>query len=155
MSPFRTVEAEQFWRYIAASLDGLVELATGLPEAVARWRPPGVEGANSILVLARHMLANAEVNLCHTLGGEPLHYDREGAFDEDTSQAEIAANWAVLRSRFEGVLRELPPERLDGLVPHHWRGDIPGREVLIIVARHAAEHLAHASLTRDLAAAGS
>ena len=34
---------------------------------------------------------------------------------------------------------------------HHWRGEISGREVLIVVARHTAEHLGHAELTRDMA----
>ena len=33
---------------------------------------------------------------------------------------------------------------------HPRRGLLTGREILIVVARHAAEHLAHAELTRDL-----
>ena len=59
--------------------------------------------------------------------------------------------WRELKPRFERVLQRLPQERIDGLRPHHWRGELPGREVLIIVARHTAEHLAHAELTRDMA----
>jgi hypothetical protein len=33
---------------------------------------------------------------------------------------------------------------------HPRRGAISGREILIVVARHAAEHLGQAELTRDL-----
>jgi hypothetical protein len=40
---------------------------------------------------------------------------------------------------------------------HPRRGPLSGREILIVVARHAAEHLGQAELTRDLmkAATGS
>jgi hypothetical protein len=33
------------------------------------------------------------------------------------------------------------------------RGEVTGREVLMLMARHAAEHVGHAELTRDLAVA--
>ena len=36
---------------------------------------------------------------------------------------------------------------------HPRRGVLTGREVLLIVARHATEHLGRAELTRDLAKA--
>jgi hypothetical protein len=97
------------------------------------------------------MLANVEVNVCWSLGGGDVAYDREAAFGDDIARADVLAKWADLRPKLERVLQALPQERIDGNVPHHWRGDLPGREVLIIVARHTAEHLAHAELTRDLA----
>ena len=117
---------------------------------MVRWLPPA-ESPNSILVLARHMLANVEVNISGSLGGDEVSYDREGAFGDDVTREEVLASWAELRPRLETTMRELRPERISGLVKHHWRGEIPGREVLIVVARHTAEHLAHAELTRDMA----
>lgn len=143
-------EAEQFWRYIESSLGHLFEIVGEQPEEVIRWRPPAND-ANSIIVLGRHMLANAAVNILQTLGGLDYDYDREANFGEDISREEVLAKWADYRARFEQVMRALRAERIDGPVPHHWRGDIPGREVLIVVARHTAEHLAHAQLTADLA----
>lgn len=44
---------------------------------------------------------------------------------------------------------------LNETVEHGWRGPIARREVLIVVARHAAEHLGQAELTRDLALASN
>jgi hypothetical protein len=144
-------EAEQFWRYIKSSLSDLLDLVAGQDDEVIRWRPPAHD-ANSIIILARHTLANAGVNILHTLGGLEYNYDREANFGEHISRDEVLATWTPLCERLDAVMRTLPQERIDEPVPHHWRGEIPGREVLIIVARHTAEHLAHARLTADLAA---
>ena len=147
---FQSNEAAQFWRYIDASLGRLMEMVAEEPEDVLRWLAPA-PNPNPILVLGRHMLANVEVNICWTLGRMDVAYDREAAFGDDITREEVLDLWAELHPRFEQVLRELPQERIDGPVPHHWRGELPGREVLIIVARHTVEHLAHAELTRDMA----
>ncbi len=42
---------------------------------------------------------------------------------------------------------------LEREVTHPRRGALTGRDVLIVVARHAVEHLGQAELTRDLARA--
>lgn len=147
---FLAPEAEQFCRYIESTLARLMELVAREPDEVIRWLPPAPH-PNSILVLGRHMLANVEVNICGTLGGQDVAYDREAAFGSDINREDVLALWAELRGKFEQALRTLPRERLDGPVKHHWRGELPGREVLIVVARHTAEHLAHAELTRDMA----
>jgi hypothetical protein len=149
-SEFVSGEASQFWRYIESTLDRLFELVAAEREDVLHWLPPA-ENPNSILVLARHMLANVEVNIRGTLGDEPVAYDREAAFAEDITKADVLARWSELRPLFQQTMRALPDDRISGLVTHHWRGEIPGREVLIVVARHTAEHLAHAELTRDMA----
>ena len=149
-SEFASDEAGQFWRYIESTLDRLFELVAAEPEDVLRWLPPA-ESANSILVLARHMLANVEVNILGTLGGELVEYDREAAFGDDITKADVLAHWSELRPHLQQTMADLPADRISGLVKHHWRGEIPGREVLMVVARHSAEHLAHAELTRDMA----
>jgi hypothetical protein len=147
---FVSEEAGQFWTYIESTLDRLFEIVAAEPEDVLRWLPPA-ENPNSILVLARHMLANVEVNVRGTLGDEPVEYDREAAFGSDITKADVLAQWSELRPQLQSTMRELLQHRISGLVKHHWRGETPGREVLIVVARHTAEHLAHAELTRDMA----
>ncbi len=59
--------------------------------------------------------------------------------------------WKPPASKANGLgVLAVPPEAL--LAPHHHprRGWSTGREILLIVARHAAEHLGQAELTRDL-----
>jgi hypothetical protein len=48
------------------------------------------------------------------------------------------------------ALENAPEAWLDQHYTHPRRGDMTGREILIKTVRHAAEHLGHAELTRDL-----
>ncbi len=148
-SGFASEEAAQFWRYIAGSLDRLMALVAEQPDTVLHFRPPAPE-ANSILGLARHTLANARDNILGVMGGEPGSRDRQVEFD-DTEPAALLALWGDLRAEMEEALMALREGMLDERVEHGWRGSITRREVLIVVARHAAEHLGQAELTRDLA----
>lgn len=73
-----------------------------------------------------------------------------------TSTAKRCSNsGARLRLELEGVLKAMTAALLNETVEHGWRGPIARREVLIVVARHAAEHLGQAELTRDLALASN
>lgn len=137
------------WPYIERSLDRLVALALELTEAERLARPP-VDGANSIATLVGHTLANAEENLLGTLGGMDVAYDRQADFDAPTSDAAmIEARWTDQRGRMRSVVAGLDDAMLLAPRPHPRRGEVTGLEVLLVVARHAAEHLAHAELTRD------
>lgn len=139
-----------FWRYIASSLDRLIGCLDGLDAAQVAWFPPA-PGANSLAVLVAHMLGNAEENLLGTLGGQSIARDRDAEFRvRGASAAELAAAWVALRPRLEAALAALPDGALDRDYAHPRRGTIGGREILIVVARHAAEHLGQAELTRDL-----
>jgi hypothetical protein len=149
MVTFSDAEAEQFWHYISGSLGRLVALIEQEPDEVIRYRPP-IPEANSILGLAHHTLANAADNLLGVLQGMPTDRDRETEF-EDMERQGLLEMWGVLRAELESTLAELPAGALDRIVKHGWRGEIAAREVLIIVARHAAEHLGQAEITRDLA----
>lgn len=139
-----------FWRFIASSLDRLVACLTDLPEEALNWRPPAPE-ANSLYALAMHTLGNAEENLLETLGGQPVDRDRAREFAvRGVSSTAIADRWALLREEIRAQLAMLPAGALDTIYQHPRRGPVTGRELLIIVARHAAEHLGQAELTRDL-----
>jgi len=59
--------------------------------------------------------------------------------------------WPGLRAELEEGLSALPTSDLARAVEHPRRDPLSGREILIVVARHVAEHLGQAELTRDLA----
>ena len=144
-------ELALYWRKIAGSLDRLLATLDGLDEEQLNWRPPA-PNANSLYALATHTLGNAEENLLGVLAGQPVERDREGEFRASgNSTAELRQRWAALRARIREALANLPPGALDRAdYQHPRRGAISGRKVLLIVARHAAEHAGQAELTRDL-----
>lgn len=145
-----SAEAAAFRRYIMSSLDRLVQLAVDVAEPGTHWRPPA-PNTNSIAVLVVHTLGNAEENILETLCGQTIGRNREAEFeDRSISAQQLQDQWFSLRSRLEAALLQLPASELDREHPHPRRGPLPGRDILIVVARHAAEHLGQAELTRDL-----
>ena len=143
-------EVAVFQRFIFSSLERLVDLASALDEAGLNWRPPA-PGTNSVYALAVHTLGNAEENILATLGGQPVNRQREDEFSgRGSSSAAIQDQWRRLRQEVTTTLSRLRSADLDRNYAHPRRGGLTGREVLLIVARHAAEHLGQAELTRDL-----
>ncbi len=143
-------EVATFWRYVESSLDRIVGCLEEFDGQQLDWRPPA-KGSNSLYVLAAHTLANAEENILGTLCGQEVERHREDEFVALGGSARmIEDRWLQLRGRIGSALAELPASVLDREVRHPRRGDITGREVLLVVARHAAEHLGQAELTRDL-----
>lgn len=147
---FASSEAAVFWRYICSSLDRLVELVTALDDAALGWRPHAITTSNSIGGLAVHTLANAEENILGVLAGHSVDRDHQHEFAAVTSSAAIRAQWFDLRRRLAAAIGSLSSVDMARLRVHPRRGSITGREVLLVVARHAAEHLGQAELTRDL-----
>lgn len=150
---FASEEVAIFWRYIRSSLDRLMGVLDGQPPEVLSWRPPA-PSTNSIFVLAHHTLANVRVNLLGTMCDQEFARDRDSEFTAmAVEHAAAGVPWPELRVEIEEALSRLAKDALDAEYVHHWRGNITGRELLIIVARHATEHLGQAELTRDLAVA--
>jgi uncharacterized damage-inducible protein DinB len=147
---FASSEAASFWRYISSTLERLVECAEAIDPEGLRWRPPA-PSTNNIAVLAEHSLNNAEENLLQTLCGQRLGIHQSAATaNASATAADIRRYWRNLRPRLEAGLSALTPPDLDRDVTHPRRGPTPGREVLIVVARHITEHLGQSELTRDL-----
>jgi hypothetical protein len=156
-----TPEAASLWRFISSSLDRLVALALEIDDEGFTWRPPA-PNTNSIAALAFHTLGNAEENILETLCGQTAGGERIGGLatidrERDSefakggrSKAELDERWRSLRPQLEQALSRLPDAELDEERRHPRRGVISGRDILIVVARHAAEHLGQAELTRDL-----
>lgn len=142
-------EVETYWGFILSSVNHILACMDGLPEEDLNWRP--LENANSLYALATHTMGNVEENLLEILGGQAVHRQREAEFAVQGSSFELLNHrWSELQGRIAAMLDQLPATELDRVHEHPRRGQVTGREVLIIVARHAAEHMGHAELTRDL-----
>jgi hypothetical protein len=143
-------EVQSFQHYIFGTIDSIVGALEGLSAEELNWRPAAPE-TNSLYAIATHVLGNAEENLIGTLCGQPhgRHYASEWPAAAPVPDA-VRARWAELRERVAASLAKLTRAELNGLRRHPRRGDITGREVLIVVARHASEHWGEVQLTRNL-----
>jgi hypothetical protein len=155
-APFRSDGVADVWTLIAGSVDRLVEVAGELEAAGGRdslhWRP-SVPDANSVLVLGHHTLENLEDNILYTIAGQQRSSDRDrerefGVSDATTDR--LVERWANARARAREALAALPEGVLAESRVHPRRGELSVLTILVVVARHASEHLAHAELTRDL-----
>ena len=145
-------EVDLYWHRIRHTVDDLVACLEGLDGDSLNWSP--LDDANSLYVLATHTMGNVRHNLLNLLCGLPITRDRDAEFvATGASAAEIEARWDELKARISDAIGELSPAELDRGRQHPHRGAITGREVLIVVAVHAAEHYGQAQLTRDLAKA--
>jgi Protein of unknown function (DUF664) len=136
--------------FIFATIDSIVGSLDGLG-AEERNRRPAAPATNGLYAIATHVLGNAEENLLGTLGGQPhgRRYAAEfsaAAVDPDTGRA----RWAELGGRVARSLATLTREDLDRARRHPRRGTTIGRDVLIVGARHTAEHWGEAQLIRSL-----
>ena len=142
--------ASTSWAYIERSLDRLVTLALEMTEE-HRARVPNYEAFNSVATLVGHTLGNAEDSLLGTLCGLEVIYDREADFEAPIVDAsKIRQRWADLRARVTEEVARLSDSDVLEMRQHPRRGDIRGLDVLLVVARHAAEHLAQAEMTRTI-----
>jgi DinB superfamily len=146
-------EGAIYARYILGSLDQLMACLAGMDASQLNWRPPA-QNANSIYALAVHTLGNAEESILYTLCDRPGTRDREQEFlAQAQSTAALLGRWQDLRAELEVAMLGLSAADLERSVSHPRRGVLSGREVLLVVARHAAEHLGQAELIRDMAQA--
>ncbi len=143
-------ETERFLDAIVSSLGRIIACLDGLSEADARWSPSAPK-ANSLLVIANHTLANAERNVLATFAGEPYDWDRDAEFlAESVTPLQLRASFANLSGRMRAALEASPAADLVSERSHPRLGAVPGREVLLQAAHHAAEHVGEAELTRAL-----
>lgn len=143
--------ATRLWPFARRSIDRLVGVAFDDLDDVGRnWRPD-VPGTNDVLTLVNHTISNAEDNLLGTVAGLDVAYDRQADFDTpETDPAAMRARWSAMCARFEAALHGLDDTRLFAEIARPRRGAVTRFDTLVVVTRHAAEHLAHEELTRDL-----
>jgi uncharacterized damage-inducible protein DinB len=142
-------ETMLFWRYISSSIEQLLATLEGLSAQEINWSP--IANANSLYVLATHTMGTTAENLLEVLCGKPVHRQREAEFAAQGNSPELLhAQWQTLRGQLQAQLAQLDDATLALERQHPRRGTITGRDVLIVVARHCAEHMGQAFLTRDL-----
>ncbi len=142
-------EIDIIWHLISDTVDDIVGCLEGHGESDLNWSPLG--DANSLYVLATHTMGNIRFNVLGGICDVPVQRDRDAEFVAKGSSAdEIKERWNELRDQISERVKALPEDRLDREKEHPGRGIVTGRESLIVVARHAAEHYGQAQLTRDL-----
>ena len=143
-------EAASFQRFIFGTIDALVGSLEGLSEAQLNWRPAAPD-TNSLYAIVAHVLGNAGENVLQTVCGQPVRRSRAAELAaHGVTWEPVRDRWRHLRAQMEAALGALPAGELDRVRSHPRRGPLTGREVLIVVARHAAEHWGEAQLTRSL-----
>jgi len=141
---------ELTWPYIDRSIESLVRLFEDLDVSGRTWTPPAPD-ANSVAALVNHTVSNAEDNLLGTVAGTAVAYERQADFDRPEAEpARVRARWHAVRDAFVRRIPDLDDAAVLERVSHPRRGEVTRYEAMLVVARHAAEHLAHAELTRDL-----
>ena len=142
-------EIDLYWYKIRNTVDELVACLDGLDSDSLNWKP--LDDANSLYVLATHTMGNVRHNFLNILCGWDITRDRDSEFTAfGETVTEIEAGWNALQGQISEAIQELPPGDLDRVRDDPQRGKITGRELMVIVARHAAEHYGQAQLTRDL-----
>ena len=155
MAPSET--ARTLWLYIARSIEQIIGALSDLEDAGVPldWRPPAPE-TNSVYALAVHALGTTEHRLLDVLCGIDVDREREAEFAATGGSATaIQDEWRALSARIDGALEQLTEADLATVRQHPVRGEMTGVDVLIVVARHMAEHAGQAELTRDLALAST
>ena len=151
-------EIDIYTKELRRLFDILREALDGLSEQELNWHPPLAE-ANSSYAIATHTLGNARAWILGICCGQPIERDRPAEFralGRDASP--IVDNARTLLEEIELSLRALVPESLDDLrEPRQqlWGAGtaqpVTGREAILHVISHAAEHIGHIGITRDLA----
>lgn len=143
-------EATMFVDAIFRSVDRMTTTMDGLTAAEINWRPPA-DGANSLYVLAAHLIGNLEQNFLGVIAGQRVNRDRDREFLAQGDSVEpLARSWSDLKARIRATLSSLPETMLDETRLHPGRGAINVRELFLVMARHSSLHEGHAELTRDL-----
>jgi len=145
-------ESEAFARYIISSVNQLLECLDAVDADGLNWHPNANE-SNSLFAIASHTIANVAENVLGTACEIPEYQTRnyEAEFGARGSSASVLRDkWSVVSVEIQKFLSQLDEASLADTRPHPRRGAITGREVLLVAARHAAEHFGQAQLTRDL-----
>jgi hypothetical protein len=149
---------------LVESLDERFELLAngvrGLNADELNFRP-SFDGANSIWVLATHVIGNARAWILGIACGQEMRRDRPAEFASAGDDAAALVE-RIERTRDEALaaLRELEPARLDvrfvpaqdlfGEGPAH---EVSVRDAIIQVIEHASLHVGHMDIVRALALA--
>ncbi len=141
-------EIQSFMSYIVRSVDAILACAEQAPAEWRNWQPG--DTANSLYILATHVMGSTEFLTLQALCGEDVGRNRPAEFAAQGAAVEpLREHWRALQTRIQQSLDGLPDGALDAERPFG-PGTSSGREILLRAACHAAEHKGHAELTLDL-----
>jgi hypothetical protein len=141
-------ELESYLGYVSRSIDRIIACLDELTEEEASTPPAPT--ASSLRTLAVHAMGNVEERVIGVFARGTVARVRDAEFTNDVPLSEIAPRWRELRERIMRSVGDFSPGELATDRMHPRRGRMTGREVLFVTARHAAEHVGHAELTRQL-----
>lgn len=145
----RTDHGPGAWPYAARSIARLLDCLDGLSTEQLNQRPYAM--GNSLYVLATHIIGNVEETVWGIICGGTVHRNREAEFHAlGIDTIALRTHWTELRSNIDRALGTMVAADLARPRQHPRRGPMSAYDILIVIARHAAEHLAQAELTRDL-----
>ena len=135
-------------------------LVDGLSDDQLGWTPPA-EGANGAGVIAAHVQGNMRAFVLGIACGRDVQRDRPAEFAAVASAAELIAGAHALAAEIDAAMAALTGAELDRRLtpPQSLWGEgtvreLSVREALAHAEEHAAIHLGHLQLTRDLALSG-
>jgi uncharacterized damage-inducible protein DinB len=149
-------EIETYSKYIRKQIADIHTALRGLGDEQLNQRP-GVPGANSVYVIATHVLGNVRAWVLGIACGQPLSRDRPAEFASSGAYDALGRAASALSDEINDALAGLDPSTLDDRFmpaqelwgegePH----EISRREALAHVLEHASVHLGHIHVTRDL-----
>jgi hypothetical protein len=125
----------------------------GLDQEGLDWRPIPGKGdlsTNSLGGIATHLAGSETYLMKEIIAGQPIHRDREAEFvAKGAGASELQARLDGAAQATKVVLSSLPPSRLDEERKLRDR-KVTVRWVILHVIEHAATHLGHIQLTRQL-----
>ena len=151
-------ELEGYRRRFRSLIRGVSTALEGLSEEQLNWRPPAPE-TNSAYVIAAHMQGAVRGWVLGIACGQPVERDRPTEFAATGADAaDLLDAGERLADEIDAALGALSAAGLDRrLLPDqaHWGPtepqEITVRDALERAADHAATHVGHIELTRDLA----
>lgn len=147
-------ELGMFAAYIQRVVDGAVAALSGLSDQQVNWSSGGAD-ANSMYVVATHMVAMGEFWVLGLVGGAKVPRDRQAEFRAAGAGADVIVRlheWArasAVRCLDSSVLAD------EAIVPQEYlqsggfgAGRFSKRECLLHVLEHSALHLGHLEIMR-------
>ncbi|HJN92457.1 MAG TPA: DinB family protein [Dehalococcoidia bacterium] len=144
-------EAQSFINAISGTVDAILACLDDLTVDEINWRPP-VPAPNTLAIIAIHSQGNVAQNVLELLGGQEVDRVREEEFLTAGDVADRARQrWRELRVQIAETIAACDDATWDREL-HHPMTDqmMTGRELLLLVHRHAAEHLGEAQMIKDL-----
>jgi hypothetical protein len=143
-------EAQSFIDAITGTVDAIMGCLDGLTVDEVNWRP-AVPAPNTLAIIAIHAQGNVAQNVVELLGGDDVGRVRKEEFLTEGDVVERAREqWSQLRVQVAESIAGYDEATWERELHHYTDQTMTGREVLLLVHRHATEHLGEAQMIKDL-----